>query len=247
MTTRNSGEMAAYHGAMRTSWQYLGRSSSESNRSSFVPRRVESIVGVEAMAAYQNQQAAQRPAGGAYYEAPRPGTRPYNVNIPDLGRHDAVLSNNQGNQKGKQRAAGSDQTLGSDDSIPLHFGIPPRDSEPEPRAQPHSYTPIRAQDDVPTVPGLGLPVPTYRPGSSAVRTGRSPLARKSFTRLAPTSPTSEPSEVEVEVRVPRRPSMSDEEETRGRRGRRRRRSISVDVQGRRRLSKQGRGSREPRK
>lgn len=199
------------------------------------------------MAAYQNQQAAQRPAGGAYYEAPRPGPRPYNGNIPGLGRQDAVLPDNQGNQEGKQRAAASDQTLGSDDSIPLHFGIPPRDSEPEPRAQPHSYTPTRARDDVPTVPGLGLPVPTYRPGSSAVRTGRSPLARKSFTRLAPTSPTSEPREVEVEVRVPRQPSVSeDDDDRRGRRGRRRRRSISVDVQGRRRLSKQERGSREPR-
>lgn len=246
MTSRDSEELAAYHGAVGPSWQSPGRGSSESNRSSFVPRRVESIVGVEAMVAYQNQQAAQRPAGGAYYEAPRPGFRTYNGMIPDQSRHNTVLPNNQRNQKGKQRAARSDQTIGSDESIPLHFGIPPRNSESEPHAQPHSYTPTRAQEDVPAVPGLHLPVPTYRPGSSAVRTGRSPLARKSFTHLAPTSPTGEPREVELEVRVPRRPSISDEEETRGRRGRRRRRSISVDVQGRRRLSKQERGSREPR-
>ena len=239
MTRRNSGDLAAYRNSNRSSWQSLGLDS-ESNRSSFAPRRVESIVGIEAMTAYQDQQAVQRPAGGAYYEAPRLPSRPYSGILPDVSHHNASLPNNQ---KGKQRASESDQTLGSEESIPLHFSIPPRNSEPEPPLQPRAYTPTRVPDDTPTLSSIGLPVPTYQPGSSAIRKGRSPLARKSFTHLAPTSPTGEPREVEVEVRVPRRPSLPEEAE---RRGRRRRRSISVDVQGRRRLSKQGMGSREPR-
>jgi chitin synthase len=238
-----SGDMATARSSRRTSWQSLGLGSRDSSRSTLVPRRVESIVGPEAVRAYQNQQAAQRPAGGAYYETPRLRTAPHTgrVQIEDERRLGVALPNEISSKKGKQRAE-SVQSIGSESSVSLHFGVPRRSLEPEPPAQVASYTPTRLQDDVPATTPLTLPVPTYHPGSSAVRKGRSPLARKSFTHLAPASPTGERREVEVEVRVPRRASATEDEERRGRRGRR---SVSVDRQGRRRLSKQGRSSKEP--
>ena len=230
--------------SQRTSWQSIGIGSG-SSRSSLVPRRVESLIGLEAVTAYHNQQAAQRPAGGAYYETPRlnPAPRISSTSLegPDLSEE---LPQVLGNSKGKQRAA-SVHSAGSGSSVSLHFNIPPRTREPSPQAQPRSYIPTRASDDTPTNVHLALPTPTYQPGSSVVRNGRSPLARKSFTRLAPTSPTSEQREIELEVRVPRRVSGAGESGEEERRGRRGRRSISVDVQGRRRLSKQRKGSKYP--
>lgn len=208
-----------------------------------MPRRVESIVGSEAITAYQNQQAAQRPAGGAYYEAPRLRSAhpPGMVQIEVQRRPNVAPPDEINIKKGKKRAT-SAQSAASDSSVSLHFGVPRRSFEPDQPAQVPSYTPTRAHEDMTTMSSLALPVPTYQPGSSAVR-DRSPLARKSFTHLAPTSPDGERREVEVEVRVPRRASTTREEERRGRRGRR---SISVDGRGRRRLSKQRQGSKEAR-
>jgi chitin synthase len=239
---RHSGHSATPQGSRRTSWQSLGLGT-ESSRSTLVPRRVESIVGPEAVTAYQNQQAAQRPAGGAYYEAPRlrSGHRPNMVRVESPPN--ATLPNIASTRKGKMRIPESVQSVGSDSSVSLHFGIPNRTLEPEAPPQVRSYTPTRNFEDATERSTLALPVPTYYPGSSVVRNGRSPLARKSFTHLAPTSPTGERREVQVEVRVPRRASAVLEEEDR--RGRRGRRSISVDGQGRRRLSKQRQGSKEP--
>lgn len=217
MRNRRSGYPTTAQSSRRTSLQSLGLGS-ESSRSTLIPRRVESIVGIEATTAYQNQQAAQRPAGGAYYEAPRLRS----VHRTNIVRDDSLPGvvhppDNAANMRGKQRATESVHSVVSDSSVSLHFDIPNRASAPDPPNQVRSYTPTRAQDDV--IPSLALPVPTYQPGSSAVRNGRSPLARKSFTHLAPTSPTGERSEVEVEVRVPRRASIPEGEERRGRRGR----------------------------
>jgi chitin synthase len=239
---RHSGHSGTPQASWRMSWQSLGLGT-ESSRSTLVPRRVESIVGPEAVTAYQNQQAAQRPAGGAYYEAARlpSAHRPDMVQVESTPN--AILLDNAGIKKVNQRAAASTQSVGSDSSVSLHFGIPSRTLEHEVPPQARSYTPTRRLEDATETSNLALPVPTYQPGSSAVRNGRSPLARKSFTHLAPTSPTGERREVQVEVRVPRRASGPEEEDGRGRRGRR---SISVDGQGRRRLSKQRHGSKEPR-
>ena len=244
LRNRQSGDPRTPRNSRRTSWQSLGLGSRDSSRSTLVPRRVESIVGPEAVTAYQNQQAAQRPAGGAYYEAPRLRSAPPMgiVQINAQSHPDVAPPGEIGTKKGKQRAI-SVHSVASESSVSLHFGVPRRSLEPDPPAQVPSYTPTRAQEDATTMSSLALPVPTYQPGSSAVRNGRSPLARKTFTRLAPTSPDGENREVEVEVRVPRRASNTEDEERRGRRGRR---SISVDRQGRRRLSKQRQGSKEPR-
>lgn len=221
---------------MRSSFESRSRSPS------VVPRRVESFVGLEAATAYHNQQAAQRPAGGAYYEAPR---EPF-VHI--IGPTQAPPSHHPRTSRdrettGKQpRMVERSRSASSDSSVSMHFGNPartPRHASPPP--QPRAYTPTRAPEDAPTSSSparLALPTPVYRPGSSAVRNGRSPLARKSFTRFAMTSPTGE--QTEIEVRVPRRASEAEEEERRGRRGRR---SVSVGGRGRRRLSKQRKESR----
>jgi hypothetical protein len=239
---RHSGHWATPQGSRRTSWQSLALGT-ESSRSTLVPRRVESIVGPEAVTAYQNQQAAQRPADGAYYEIPRLRSV-HRLNMVQVeSPSNVILLDSAGSKKGKQCVDASIKSVGSDSSLSLHFGIPSRTLESEAPPQVRSYTPTRNLEDATQMSALALPVPTYQPGSSAVRNGRSPLARKSFTHLAPTSPTSECREVQVEVRVPRRASGPEEEDRRGRRGRR---SISVDGQGRRRLSKQRQGSKEPR-
>jgi chitin synthase len=242
LTHRRPSDPSQPH-SPRTSWQSIGIGSG-SSRSSLVPRRVESLIGLEAVTAYHNQQAVQRPAGGAYYETARPHPAPpftrTSLEQPGLSQEAPQVPGN----KGKQRAA-SVHSAGSGSSVSLHFNIPPRTREPSPQTQPRSYIPTRASDDAPANPHLALPTPTYQPGSSAVRNGRSPLARKSFTRLAPTSPTSEQREIELEVRVPRRASGAGQDGEEERRGRRGRRSISVDGQGRRRLSKQRKGSRDP--
>jgi chitin synthase len=245
LTHRRPSDPNQPHSSQRTSWQSIGVGSG-SSRSSLVPRRVESLIGLEAVTAYHNQQAAQRPAGGAYYEAPGlhpvPRIARMSLDEPSLGEE---AFQEPGKNNGKRRAAESIHSAGSNSSVSLHFGIPPRPREPSPPTQPRSYVPTRAPDDMPANAHLALPTPTYQPGSSAVRNGRSPLARKSFTRLAPTSPTSEQREIELEVRVPRRASGAGQDGEEERRGRRGRRSISVDGQGRRRLSKQRKGSREP--
>lgn len=245
LTHRHPSDPSQPHNSHRTSWQSI-EPGSGSSRSSLVPRRVESLIGLEAVTAYHNQQAAQRPAGGAYYEVSRLYRAPLTANTspegPNLGEEPSQVP---GNNKGKQRIAESVHSAGSDSSVSLHFGISPRTREASHPSQPRSYIPTRTPDDVPTNAHLAPPTPVYQPGSSAVRNGRSPLARKSFTRLAPTSPTSEQREMELEVRIPRRASGAGENGDEERRGRRGRRSISVDDQGRRRLSKQRKGSRDP--
>ncbi|KAK6436393.1 hypothetical protein LTR95_007420 [Oleoguttula sp. CCFEE 5521] len=208
-----------------------------SARSSMRPRRVERIVGFDAMAAYRQQQLPQRPAGGAYFEAARPPFGPFDG---PYGRDDFAQPRDH-----------SRESLASNDSVPMHFGVPGRLPSPAPRT--YSPTPQGYSDT-----GLHPPPPAaYIPGSSIMQNGRSPLARKSFTRLATLSPElgSGEVEVELEVRVPSRGDMRRDRdgygssgEERGRRverrGRRGRRSFSVDGDGRRRLSKARKGSNE---
>ncbi|KAK6435972.1 hypothetical protein LTR95_007843 [Oleoguttula sp. CCFEE 5521] len=208
-----------------------------SARSSMRPRRVESIVGFDAMAAYRQQQLSQRPAGGAYYEAARP---PFGAVSGPYGQSDFARPRDH-----------SSESLASNDSVPMHFGVPGR----LPSSAPRTYSPT-PQANANT--GLHPPPPAaYILGSSTLHNGRSPLARKSFTRLATLSPDlgGGDVEVELEVRVPSRGEMHRDRdgygssgEERGRRverrGRRGGRSVSVDGEGRRRLSKVRKGSKE---
>jgi len=210
-----------------------------SSRSLSLPRRVESFVALEDAVMYRNQQASQRAAGGAALEQPQaPFASPYGYDRIDRP-HDHP----------KQRSSESVRSADSDASVPLHFSIAPLGGAHQGRLHqepPAVHEPSRPAEEIEAQQRLAVPPMAYQPsdrltpGTSAIRNGRSPLARKSFTHLATDSPTGEQKEVEVEVRVPRR--ASGEEERRGRRGRR---SISVDDRGRRRLSKQRPGSREP--
>lgn len=219
LARRRSGEPARLSAdSRRCSFGSAGWASRSSSREAPVPRRVESLFGEEAVLAYHHRQAAQRPAGGAWYEAPR----------RQFGVSPGMLPNERRNDQLAQESAPSTPDS-STSTIPPHFPLPSNRQPSLPRAYTPTHTPERSH---PT-----LPRPVYQPGSSAVRNGRSPLARKSFTRLAAMSPTGKG---EVEVRVPRRRDETEEE--RGRRARRR--SVSVDGRGRRRLSKAGKESRE---
>ena len=216
------------------------------------PRRVESIFGLDDAAAYHYRQAQQAPAGGAFYEQQ-----------PDLERRIPHYSNGPFEPLvAKSPYAESVHSAASDSSVSLPFGISDRD---RPRSRDGferiattspgipagnssnglnlnppqlTYQPSRRTSSNQSASLLSPPIPTYHPGNSANRTGRSPLARKSFTRTATDLEVAagRPEHIELEVRVPRRASA--EVELRGRRGR-----TSLDEQGRRRLSKPRPGSR----
>ena len=211
------------------------------------PRRVESIIDLNDAVAYHVRQAQQRPAGGAYFEGAADAERVAQAlqNVPRVARDGYPESIH---------------SFASDSSVSLHFSIPPRtagndnsnhgDSTAPPVQVPTTQpsTPAAQQQTAsypPTRSTLTAPTPSLRPTNrfSASRrpqstNGRSPLARKSFTRLA-TDTASPPAEnIEMpERRVSRRHSVagtgSHNDERRGRRW-----STSVDARGRRRLSKQ---------
>ncbi|EME85413.1 glycosyltransferase family 2 protein, partial [Pseudocercospora fijiensis CIRAD86] len=186
------------------------------------------------------RRAEQRPAGGAFFES-RPKARPAVTKAePEPGHVREQIIPQPSRRSESVESARSDA---SDESIPMHFG--PRQRIPVlPIDPPNVHIPTRPTDvdrspSPPPQPTRPEPVhQANRPwqGSSASRSARSPLARKSYTRLAPhDAPSTAGTSTEVEVRVPRRVSTDDEGEA-VTRGRRRRTSIGPD--GRRRLSKQ---------
>ncbi|KXS99559.1 hypothetical protein AC579_9189 [Pseudocercospora musae] len=219
------------------------------------PRRVESIIGPE-ITMYYAHQAEQRPAGGAFFES-RPNaqqifaagdlfeSRPKTEPAVAKAKFEAPTFQHQTISAPLRRSEsiGSDRSDISDDSIQMHFG--PRQRIPVlPIDSPSVQVPTRPTDveRSPSPPWRpAKPEPVHRPdrpwrGRSASRSARSPLARKSYTRLAPDdAPSAAGTSTEIEVRVPRRASTDDEGEA-ATRGRRRRTSVGPD--GRRRLSKQ---------
>jgi chitin synthase len=182
-----------------------GYSRVSSTFSTYTPRRVESIVGLEDTMTYYNHQAGQRPAGGAHFEAPRQVMRP-------------VMTYDDARFEYKRPSAESVRSIGSASSVSLHFTIPSR--RPSVEIRPPSAAQQMAQpSQTVNTALLSTPAPTQKAGTS-------PLARKSFTRLATDEASSD-----AASRVSRRHSVAGGEERRGRR------SVSVDRHGRRRLSK----------
>lgn len=217
-----------------------------SSRSLSRPRRVESFVGLEDAIIYRSQQRSQRAAGGAALEQPRPLFASPDGDCARPSGDDRAVGFSGST---KQRSSDSVPSYDSDASVSLPFNVPSVNDVHQgsmQQEQPKVHEPRctagenAAQQSLAVPPIAYQPSDRYNPGSDAIRNGRSPLARKSFTRLATVSPTGDQREIEVEVRVPRRSSGEAE-----RRGRRSRRSISVDGKGRRRLSKQRHGSRDP--
>ncbi len=187
---------------------YYSRESSTDSRSSsqystYTPRRVESIVGLEDVEQYRSHQVQQRPAGGAHFEDPRPIYVPYAFARPTRGR------------RGRSPAE-SVRSTGSDGSISMHFDVPAR-GRAAMQASPEGQT-MQVNTTMLSAP------PAH--SSNTYTAGMSPLARKSFTRLA----TDDAASAAGGSVLARRHSAGGEE-------RRGRRSVSVDRHGRRRLSK----------
>ena len=243
MTPRHAEE-----GLMYSQWKSRGsleswHSASSASTSIYTPRRVESVVDLEDALTYHDRQARQRPAGGAYLE---------NTNAE---RTAPAFSN--GPVPTHNRYAESVQSFESDSSVSLHFDVPARrptmdfsgpgaTSAPPPVRQssrhiqqdhPHP-APLESNPAMPTMPRRAYHPPnryTSRPESSSSATGKSPLARKSFTRLASDYAASTGGDT-AETGMSRRHSVAGD-------GRRGRRSVSIDSRGRRRLSKQRPGQR----
>ena len=205
--------------------------------SGYRPRRVESFMDPQDTQIYFEHQTQQRPAGGARMGA-------------ELKENSAVPHAYTARPTTSRR---------SSDSVSMHFGLPyrqptlptdvaPRKSDEESTL--HVHRPIRptseeraAAASTPTLPKeIYRPIGRY-PHSPVRGIGISPLARKSFTRLASPPPDEQPAPmpldatevIELERAAAARASLEAE-----RRGRQRER-VDRDARGRRKprkLSKQ---------
>lgn len=222
MTPRQTEEGVVYGKGMRGSMDSAWSSSSASN-SIHTPRRVESIVDLPDALKYLDRQAHQRPAGGAYLERSDP---PAFSNGP-IQHHHTYASSTRSSDSG-----------GS--SISLHFDVPTRRptmdfTGPGATATATARAPLRQYEQDERERGRQPTIAAPRPAHLAPPTrrepsaqGTSPLARRSFVRLAADYASSTAGS--QSDRMSRRHSIGNE-------GRRGRRSISVDGNGRRRLSK----------
>ena len=224
----------------RDTWNSSHSSSSTAN-SLYTPRRVESIFGPGDAVAYHDRQGQQRPAGGAHFEIRTTEPLAPSFGVGQVGE--------------KNDYAESIRSFESGSSVSLHFSVPSRPpieftspggtSQPRGRSSRPSDAPAAQHQHTRSAEShLAPPDPTHqRIGRfthhtqlSLTRTGRSPLARKSFTRLATDDANSRTvGNVDSSNRLSRRHSIAGER-------RRGRRSISVDVHGRRRLSEQRRAA-----
>lgn len=132
------------------------------NNSIYMPRRVESIIGPEDASIYHRAQAAQRPAGGAFYEHinQEPTKGGYSVSVASADDDDSLYGARP--YHGRMNSDNSDY-------------IPPQVRVP-------TY-PVEASADN----SLAVPPRSQRPAdrhTSQQRQSRSPLARRSFVRSA---------------------------------------------------------------
>ncbi|GAB7359070.1 hypothetical protein MBLNU230_g5142t1 [Neophaeotheca triangularis] len=157
-------------------------SSLSTNTSIHTPRRVESIFDSQDAQLYHDRQTRQRPAGGAIYQAaeqmeqtvPRFSNGPYHRKTIYAESVHSVISD----------ASSTD----------LHFAVPARPQtssskshEPPPSRPACSPTrPLGPTGGARFSDNLAIPAPTYHPHGRSWSTGRSPLARRSFTRTAAT-------------------------------------------------------------
>ncbi|ORY08798.1 chitin synthase-domain-containing protein [Clohesyomyces aquaticus] len=159
-------------------------SGTSAQNSVYMPRRVESIMDPEDARMYHKAQAAQKPAGGAFYETDHRPQQPYQINtgVSKAPYHESVESFSDdsiyaGTGKLPQRPphsrGNSDQSMNSPGS-----------------RSPAANSPLSAEFGRST---LEAPKPSHNPqhrdssgsGNAATRMGRSPLARASFVRTAP--------------------------------------------------------------
>ncbi|OCK74165.1 glycosyltransferase family 2 protein [Lepidopterella palustris CBS 459.81] len=172
----------------RTSMDSIITATSAGN-SIYMPRRVESIMDPEDARMYHKTQAAQKPAGGAFYEAERSfphvatGNSPYRMDL-----------------NSKKPAFQDSVESFSDDSINNSNSKPPQrpphsrgNSDNSVNSSNSARTPNQTHSPLATEFGSELTVPraSHAPGDrvssashASARTGRSPLARASFVRTA---------------------------------------------------------------
>lgn len=231
------------------------------------PRRVESIFEPGDTLAYFARQDLQRPPGGARFERDRQ-TQRHGPPVSLENRRQDLLRRRRssarpsrsrsrslalGNNRyfelpGHHRRASSIDSLRSDStSVSMHFHVPeysPPQQHTEPRGGRHITSPPQRRSSAPPAPVLDAYSAPGRRAQS--HNGRSPLARKSFVRLATdgAASSSGAADVEGETRRSRRMS-SDDERGPWRRGRRRT-PTAYGSDGRRKLSKRSRapGSRD---
>ncbi|KAK0908769.1 hypothetical protein LTR02_004712 [Friedmanniomyces endolithicus] len=198
------------------SMRYSRRDSFESSRSdsSTLPRRVEGIFDDPKDAwAWRDRVREQKPAGGAHFETQTvqqytPAARYYGSRVPVDG------SGKKGAGASSSAAAASMHSLDSEESVSLHFDFPQRgalgslghhsdERTTNSAPHPHPHPPASESRSTLTTPSPAhrpytarlfgphisnpasnnTPVPTNQKGK-----GKSPLARKSFTRLASPPP-----------------------------------------------------------
>lgn len=190
----------------RESFDSAASVTSASN-SIYMPRRVESIVGSEDARLYRNRQATQKPAGGAFYEAPRPS--PYiGTNNPIEPSHEETVVSSDDDDDAlylNKHSRRSRRSRGTSDYALSSAGSRSRDHSPV-RHSPLAY---EACNDAPS-----MMHPDYRSAEQAsssqvpltaqpAKAGRSPLARASFTRTVTKSPVNDVAiELKEQQRIP---------------------------------------------
>ena len=177
-----------------------------SDGSIYQPRRVESMFDDPRQVwKYQDRRAQQREPGGAHYETGMLEGDAFSPHLDNAARYQAGFG---------ARRRDSDS---SDDSVSLHFAIPKKPSAIVDEKPASSTPPPR---DGGCSPAQRLFGRRNREASA----GRSPLARKSFTRLAspppladaPPVPPNAAEVIQLERLVAERARQSREEQSRGR-------------------------------
>jgi chitin synthase len=207
----------------RSSMDSFTSGGTSANNSIYMPRRVESFMDPEDARIYHKTQQTQKPAGGAFFEEQRErqikisevdksaAQSPYAESVDSLS-DDSTYQSKSPHQPTRPRYYSVDDRS--------HVG--PSTNSPPATAYSNS--------------GLEAPQATYNSRDSTQRSGRSPLARRSYVRTA----TGESLEMEVQSHVQQTSLMHDftpaplaEPYHQSRRSR----SVSTDANGRKRLSK----------
>jgi len=150
------------HPAMRRmSWESMVTATS-GNNSVYLPRRIESIMGPEDQNLYHNAQARQRPAGGLHYELEE-----HESGRPDTG------TTLKGGYSVSVRSASDDEST--------TYGHGRMNSDNSDMSAAHGRAPA-GTEKVLAMPERARQAPDH--GSNRSRTGKSPLARRSFVRSA---------------------------------------------------------------
>lgn len=158
-STNTLPDVATHPAMRRLSFESIVTATS-GNNSVYLPRRIESIMGPEDRNLYHHAQAHQRPAGGAYYEQEE-----YEMSRPDTGTTKGGYSISVRSASDDESSYGHGRMNSDNSDMSVAQGKAPAGTE-----------------HVLAVPGRTQQA--HDRGSSRSRTGKSPLARRSFVRSA---------------------------------------------------------------